>query len=142
METHPNALTETADGAIKLVDRIDSENVGIMVDAVNLHLMQSPHGPEVVRMLGPRIWHFHVKDLSWQGSEDDVDRHTTEDGRVYWYRLLGHGDVDHRPLIRTLREVGYSGHISGECHARGFDELFIAEHELGAMRRLLNEARG
>ena len=137
MEIHFGDLVETGDDAVRMLDMIERPNVGLIYDAGNMCMTPTPYGPEVIRKLGHRIFHFHVKDESWHGDENDPSR-TELHGRVFWHRLLGKGEVDHEPLFRTLKEMGYQGYLSVECHAAGSTPVSVAEHEYRTMREILD----
>jgi len=142
VEIHFGGLPETGDDALRLLEMIDRDNVGLIYDAGNLYLTPAPYGPDVIRKLGDRICHFHVKDESWHDNEDDVSQPVELHGRVFWHRLLSEGEVDHEPLFRTLEEIGYEGYLSVECHVTDYTPTFIAEHEYEAMQEVLARIGG
>ncbi|NLE77860.1 MAG: sugar phosphate isomerase/epimerase [Chloroflexi bacterium] len=137
LELHFGGLVETADDGLKMLDLIGRDNVGLIYDAGNLHLTPAPYGPEVIRRLGSRIIHFHVKDEALRGEPGDPSRGEMF-GRVFWHRFLGEGEVDHQPLFRAMQGIGYQGYLSVECHAAGPSPSYVAEKELAAVKRMLS----
>lgn len=143
MEIHHGSLIESASGTNKLLDLIDRDNVGAIHDAGNMYIADVPYGRESVRELGDRIFHVHCKG---ERRVDDPDlpgafELETKHGREgFQHTLLEEGANDHEPAVETLREIGYDGYLSVECH-RHTDETWsdveIAEHELDRVRALM-----
>jgi sugar phosphate isomerase/epimerase len=93
----PYATLEELPG---LVERI--ENAGICLDIGHAHLVAKRFGRtdswigKQVRKIGENIVHVHVHDNL--GMRDD-------------HLVPGDGEIDFRPVVRTLRSVGYSGAV-------------------------------
>ena len=138
LEIHYGNLLENGESSVKYLDLVDRENVGIIYDPGNMNIVPTPYGPEVIRSLGERIVHFHVKDSAKTGKEDDPNRRVSGHGFVFWNRMLGEGEVDHEPLFRALKEIGYDGFLSTECQVIGGDPVLIAEQEYRHMRNILD----
>jgi L-ribulose-5-phosphate 3-epimerase len=139
MEIHNNSLVETVEGAERLLEMIDRENVGLIHDAGNMYITGTDYGEESVRRLGNKIFHVHVKDElrvddeSLPGSFRNL---TVRGEELFQQQMLGQGGVDHLPLFRALKKIGYSGYLSTECHAAKPD-LYRAEEDLKEIKRLL-----
>lgn len=136
MELHHGGLTETADDALKILKMIDRENVGVIHDAGNMYIAMTNYGRVSVKKLGKYIFHVHVKDelLVPKGSDPDSFEY---EGRCYSHKLLNHGGVDHNPAFAALREIGYDGFLSMECHVPHIDPEMIARHEFITMQEML-----
>ncbi len=139
MEIHNGSLIETVEGAERLLAMINRENVGLIHDAGNMYITGTDYGEESVRRLGEKIFHVHVKDElriddeSLPGSFKNLTQNGTE---LFQQQMLGKGGVDHLPLFKALKEMGYSGYLSTECHAAKPD-LYRAEKDLKEIQRLL-----
>lgn len=146
MEIHAHRLTETVDSTLKLLEMIDRENVGAIHDAGNMYLVDTDFGPETVEKLGDKLLHVHVKDERRvdDGSLPGVFELETRHGpEVFQPRLLGEGAVNHRPLLRALRDAGYDGYASAECHVPMDDpgaDRDVAEHEWEVLREYISDA--
>ena len=141
LEIHHGNLLEDTDSALKYLNLIHRENVGVLFDPGNMNIVSAPFGPDVIRKLGHHILHVHVKDSAKSGSADDPNR-SEGGGLLFWNRLLGEGEVDHGPVFRALKEIGYSGFLSTECQVTGMDAAAVAEHEYRKMREILEEVTG
>ncbi|HOB22276.1 MAG TPA: sugar phosphate isomerase/epimerase, partial [Bacillota bacterium] len=139
MEIHNGSLTETVEGAERLLAMIQRDNVGVIRDAGNMYITGTDYGEETVQRLGEKIFHVHVKDElriedeSLPGSFRDL---TARGNELFQQQMLGEGAVDHLPLFRALKKMGYSGFLSAECHAAKPD-LYRAEKDLEAIKGLL-----
>lgn len=139
MEIHNGSLTETVEGAERLLAMIQRDNVGVIRDAGNMYITGTDYGEETVQRLGEKIFHVHVKDElhiedeSLPGSFRDL---TAQGNELFQQQMLGEGAVDHLPLFRALKKMGYSGFLSAECHAAKPD-LYRAEKDLEAIKGLL-----
>ena len=138
LELHFNHLVESALDAAAMLGRIERSNVGVIHDAGNLFIGGHDFGAESVRLLGHSIYHVHVKDIKRMSQESPgTFKHGTS---LYAVSLLGEGDADHLPAFRALAELGYTGYLSSEYQTRDPDKALAAQHELAAMKRLIEQA--
>jgi D-psicose/D-tagatose/L-ribulose 3-epimerase len=86
-------LVNTADETIALVDRVDADNVGILLDSFHMNI-EEPDPPSAIRAAGRRLFHFHCVDN---------DRGAPGGGRI-----------DFAAQARALAEIGYQGWITAE----------------------------
>ena len=142
IEMHHGNLAEDTGSALRLVEAIDEPAVGLIYDPGNMHIVPAPYGPQDVHALGKHIWHVHVKDTALRGDPEDANRHCGSHGMVFWNRLLGEGEVDHTPLVKALREIGYAGCLSAECQVVGLDPIAVAEHEYAVIAAAIRTAGG
>jgi sugar phosphate isomerase/epimerase len=85
-------IHSTQDG-LALLDEIGYANVGLVLDSFHLNIEDvSVEGS--IRAAGDRLWHFHLSDSN------------------RWHPGAGH--IDFAAIVRTLREMGYEGYVSGE----------------------------
>ena len=126
---------------MRLFAAIDRPNVGAIYDAGNLYLARLPYGPETIHRLGERILHVQVKDASRnRPTPPHLQSEPTLRFGGDFELLLGEGEIDFHPLFGALRNVGYQGWYSVECHAPprpDLDSPSIAAAELRTLRRLL-----
>ncbi|HZG58847.1 sugar phosphate isomerase/epimerase [Paenibacillus sp.] len=139
MEIHNDSLVETVEGSLRLLGMIEYDNVGMIHDAGNMYITDTDYGRDSVMQLGDRLFHVHIKDelriaeVGAPGTFTSLTRH----GREHFVQSrLGEGGADHRPLFDALREVGYSGWMTLECHAP-FPAYERLEHDLNVVRGLL-----
>ena len=136
-EIHFGQYCETVDMACKMIGFVSRPNFGVIHDAANLHISGDIYGEDSVERLGNRIFHVHIKDVMKAAAQDEA-AHDYLAGR-FKRCLLNEGSVDHRPLFRGLKEIGYDGYLS--CEASGGDApIAVAKHEFQQVLRLLRES--
>jgi sugar phosphate isomerase/epimerase len=131
LEIHHGSLIETADSTRRLLDLVDRERVGAILDPGNMFIVGADYGREAVETLGDRVFHVHAKDEARVDDPDLPGAFTTETRRgeeTFQARRLGEGEVDHAPAIEALRERGYEGAIALECHAPAESRAEAEEH--------------
>ena len=137
-EIHFGQYCETVQMARKIIDLVDRPNFGVIHDAGNLHITGIDYGQNSIDILGDRIFHVHIKDMV-RASTDDPTAHDYLAGR-FKRALLGKGDVDHLPLFRALKKIGYEGYLSCEASGEHLGPVETARHEYRAVTELLKRA--
>lgn len=120
LEIHNQSLVETTDSALRLLDLIGDDQVGLIHDAGNMYITDTEFGEESVRRLGSRLFHVHIKDERriGQGGAPGTFKNLTRHGEEFFLQCrLGEGEVDHGGLLRGLREHQYGGWLTLECAA-------------------------
>lgn len=143
LEIHSHRLTETTDATLRLLDRIDRDNVGVIHDAGNMFLVDEPHGPESIERLGDHLIHVHLKDLSKVDDpclEDSFSLETPCGTELFRRECFGDGQIDYEPLFGRLLEGGYDGFVTTETSVRRLDRETVARRELENMRWLVATA--
>jgi protein FrlC len=91
-------LIATTAEAMKLVEELGHENLGVLLDNGHAHVVGEP-ADQAVRRLGDRLFHVHVDDNN--GLRDQ-------------HLVPGDGDFDFASFFAALREVGYDGYLAAE----------------------------
>jgi L-ribulose-5-phosphate 3-epimerase len=120
LEIHNQSLVETTDSALRLLDLIGDDQVGLIHDAGNMYITDTEFGEKSVRQLGSRLFHVHIKDERRIGQvgEPGTFKNLTRHGEEFFLQCrLGEGEVDHGGLLRGLREQRYAGWLTLECAA-------------------------
>jgi sugar phosphate isomerase/epimerase len=128
LENNLNMIS-TLKGTLRVLDAIGRKNVGVNYDPGNLYRSDPDYGAAAVRALGKRIMNVQVKQCDQDGDRIDL--------------LMEEGKVDYRGVFAALREAGYTGHLSAECHRPAdakMNEDEIARHEYAAIKALAGEA--
>lgn len=142
VEIHSTTIVESADAAVDLFERIDRENVCAIHDAGNMYISDTAYGTDSVAELGEWLGHVHVKDevrITDANAYAAFDVETATGTELFQPCLLGTGGADHAPLFAALREHGYDGAMTAECHLPPhgtLDSSTIAEHERNAIEAL------
>jgi D-psicose/D-tagatose/L-ribulose 3-epimerase len=87
-------LLNTAAQAVRFVDAIGEDNVGIHLDTFHMHI-EEPDTAAAIRVCGPRLRYFHVN----------------ENHRGY----IDTGSIDFPPVFRALAAENYAGVIAFEA---------------------------
>lgn len=109
-------FVNTAAEAIRFVGQLNTPHFKIILDVKAMSSEEKPI-PQIIRESWPHFAYFHANDKNLKGP--------------------GFGDVDFRPILRTLGEAGYEGYVSVEVF--NFDEgpQVIAEQSLKNLRAAL-----
>lgn len=120
VETHHVTIAPSASSAIRLLEGLNPDHVGVLFDPGNM----VHEGFEKFRMgmelLGPYLAHVHVKNAGWQQTGE------TADGSAEWKGTwvgVRRGIVPWAQVVADLKAVGYDGYLgiedfSGELGSR------------------------
>lgn len=143
MEIHNDSLVETVESSLRLLDMINYDNVGMIHDAGNMYITDTDYGRDSVLQLGSKLFHVHIKDelrVEEVGAPGTFPATTKHGKEMFLQSRMGEGGADHRPLFEALREVGYSGWMTLECHAP-FPAYERLEHDKNFVLELLAAVR-
>lgn len=115
-ETHGVYLHDTITASMKLVEEINSPQVGVLWDHANLMLFpEVPTLAEAITALGSRIYAVHLKNLLINPSQ------------LLCMSSLGDGIINVREQLRLLVDAGYEGPICIESPRAGDREHFLRQ---------------
>ena len=146
VEIHSSSVAESAGTTVDLLERVDRGNVRAIHDAGNMYISGADYGAGSVAELGDWLGHVHVKDEVRIADPDAYaafDVETAAGEGTFRPCLLGTGGADHAPLFAALRDRGYDGAITAECHLPPhgtLDAPAIAAHERAAVESLWADA--
>ncbi len=113
-ELHHGDLADSADNAMRLIDDIGADNLGVILDPANLFIGNADYLDKAVKTLGTRLSLVHMKDLKKLPSS--APKAFLIEGTYYSHQLLGDGDLKLEKLISVLKENEYTGYLSLEYH--------------------------
>ncbi len=93
LNRYETTLLNNFEQTAEFLDRIKAENVGILADSFHMNI-EEPSMAESLLYAGNRITHVHVSDSNREAP--------------------GHGHIDFRAFVKTLKEIGYDGFYSAE----------------------------
>ncbi|WP_139202042.1 sugar phosphate isomerase/epimerase, partial [Curtobacterium sp. MCBA15_016] len=79
VELHHMTITPSASAALRLVDGLDPEHIGVIHDLGNLVIEGHEDHLAAFELLGPYLAHAHVKNARWVDTGD-----TRADGSTVW----------------------------------------------------------
>ncbi|MBI4025001.1 MAG: sugar phosphate isomerase/epimerase [Verrucomicrobia bacterium] len=112
VETHQGNLTCSPELALRVVERSDPQDVGVILDPANMAVEGMLGWPFAVGLLGPYLAHVHVKNLAWFRQDGA--------GWRFDYTSLPDGLVDWPAVIAALETAGYRGLYSFEDFRGGY----------------------
>lgn len=98
LEPHPHRIMKNADSMLRILDRIETDRIGLNLDPSHLFPM-GEMAQMVVYRVNRKIFHCHFSDNDGQSN-------------AHW--RPGKGKIDWNATVRALHEVGYDGAISLE----------------------------
>lgn len=111
VELHHRTIVASASAAIRLVDGLDPNHVGVIHDLGNVIIEGQEDYRAAFDMLGPYLAHVHVKNVAWRPSG------RSPDGSTVWaeeWATLRDGQADVEAYFRALAEYGYDGWVTVE----------------------------
>ena len=111
IELHHGTLTPSASAAIRALEGLDPEYIGVIYDPGNMVYEGYERYINGLQILGDYVAHVHVKNASL------VPGKRAENGEVIWEQRqnpLTEGSVNFADLFKALRAVGYDHTISVE----------------------------
>lgn len=112
VELHHMTITPSASAALRLVDGLDPEHIGVIHDLGNLVIEGQEDHLAAFELLGPYLAHAHVKNARWVDTGD-----TRADGSTIWqneWAPLRTGQASVSEYLDALRQVGYDGWVTIE----------------------------
>jgi sugar phosphate isomerase/epimerase len=129
---HQGSWVERLEDSIRVADQVDRPNVGVMFNLCHwLRVDASRDYKPLLQRALPRLWAVSLNGADSLDEKPGWDR---------YIQPLDRGDFDVVGLLRTLRELGYSGPIGLQCYGIGGDTRDHLERSMAVWRRLNREA--
>jgi sugar phosphate isomerase/epimerase len=112
VELHHGTVVPSASAAVRLVDGLDPQRVGVIHDVGNLVIEGQEDYAAAFDLLGPYLAHVHVKNAMWRPALP-----SSVDGTVTWaheWAGLRDGQADLEAYFRALHAAGYDGWVTCE----------------------------
>ena len=105
--------------ALSVIDEIDASNLGIQADFYHMN-MEDGHLSETLKLTEGRLMHIHL----------------AESNRY----LLGTGHLDFAGIVRTLKEMNFSGYLSMDSVPAKPDWKTVVEQGISYMKQMEHQA--
>ena len=141
LEVHPTEIAFDIASAERAVEAVDGrEAFGFNYDPSHFGY-QGVDYEEFIYRFGERIYHAHMKDVTWSNQRQDAGVFGGHlpfgDRRRYWdFRSVGRGKIDFDRVIRALNTVGYEGPLSVEWEDPGMDREDGAEESASYVKEI------
>ncbi|WP_406044506.1 sugar phosphate isomerase/epimerase [Micromonospora sp. NBC_00898] len=111
VELHHRTIVASASAAMRLLDGLPPQQVGVIHDIGNLAIEGFEDPLAGFQLLGPYLAHVHVKNVAWRVTGTRVD------GGPRWsaeWAPLREGQADLEAYLGALRRFGYDGWVTVE----------------------------
>ncbi|MBM4069031.1 MAG: sugar phosphate isomerase/epimerase [Planctomycetes bacterium] len=125
-EPEPGMLIDTMDRFAALSARVDHPAFGLTIDIGHLHCQGETPVADHLRHWQGRLWNIHIEDMR-RGIHEHV--------------MFGEGEIDFRPVLRTLTEIGYAGGVHVELSRHGHDAVNVARASLRYLEEMNDERK-
>jgi len=125
IETHIGSLTMSVRDTVRIIEDVNMNNVGILLDYAWVELAGIENGAEAVRKAARHIFHVHIKDWKLE-SRLPLKKESC---------LMGEGTVLWKKVLPELEKIGYTGYISDEYEKYWYPEE-LPEPEIGMKHNL------
>ncbi|QAY73449.1 sugar phosphate isomerase/epimerase [Agromyces protaetiae] len=140
VELHHRTITSSASAAIRLVDGLDPNHVGVIHDLGNLVIEGQEDALSGFQILGEYLAHVHVKNAGWWPTDE-----RRADGGVVWredWAPLRTGQGDVLGYFEALAEHGYDGWVAIEDFSTELPLVARTRDNLAYLREVQNLVRG
>ena len=104
---HTRDWIERIEDSIRVAEKVNRPNVGVMFNVCHwLRVDQQRDYKSLLKQAMPRLWAVSI---------NGADTYDDQPGWKHYIQPLGKGDFDVSGLLRTLRDLGYTGPIGLQC---------------------------
>jgi sugar phosphate isomerase/epimerase len=126
---HVNMWVEREQDCIRLADKVDRPNVGVMFNLCHwLRVSKDRNYEPLLAQAMPRLWSVSI---------NGADEFDPEDGWAHYIQPLGRGSFDVFTLLKTLRRLGFTGPIGLQCYGIQGDVKEHLAESMGVWRSYL-----
>ncbi len=138
IETHIGSQTYSAEDAVRMVEEIDRDNVGILLDFAWVYLAGKENACEAVGLTFQYLFHCHYKDWILSNLEAAQPERKA--------CMMGDGSIPWHELFHELIERGYDGTMSDEYERYWNPDILPPasegmKHNLSYVRSLISDEK-
>jgi sugar phosphate isomerase/epimerase len=120
-EPEPGMFIDSLARFEELHYRIHHQLFGLTIDIGHLHCQGETPIADQLRHWQDRLWNIHIEDM-----REGVHEHL----------MFGEGEIDFRPILRTLKEIGYPGAVHVELSRHSHDAVETARKALEFLKKM------
>ncbi len=125
---HQSSWIERVEDAVRVADKVDRPNVGIMFNLCHwLRVDRQRNYEPLLKQAMPRLWAVSINGADTLDEKPGWDR---------YIQPLDQGSFNVGQFLRTLRQLGYRGPIGLQCYGIGGDAREHLARSMAAWRRL------
>jgi sugar phosphate isomerase/epimerase len=139
VELHHRTICASASSALRLLDGLDPDHVGVIHDAGNLLIEGQEDYRSAFELLGAYLAHVHVKNVAWRETGRRAD------GSAVWsaqWAPLRDGVADFGAYFGALRAHGYDGWVTLEDFSTALPLAERTRDNLAYVRTLARDNAG
>jgi sugar phosphate isomerase/epimerase len=112
-QSHCSSLFETVDGSLKILERVDEPNFGLIYEPANWMISGVDYGAKAIHRLAKHIFNVYVQNhrLNPHGA-GVIQTWVKGPVRVDHIGLWERGGVDSEQVFAALRQIGYRGYVT------------------------------
>ena len=125
---HVGCWVERIEDAVRVAEKVDRPNVGVMFNLCHwLRVDKSRDYRPLLQQAMPRLWAVSI---------NGADQFDPQPGWAHYLQPLDKGSFDVGGLLKTLKELGYTGPIGLQCYGIGGDAREHLARSMAAWRKL------
>lgn len=132
-QCHTDSLFETVDGILKVLDRINRDNFGLIYEPGNLLLCGQPYGRDTLRRFAPRLMNVYLQNHRLDpAGKSRLTTRVRGEVRFEDIPLWQPGGIDFAEVFASLKEIKYTGTVTVHqafAHLAGPDEAAAKSFE-------------
>ncbi|HZU34799.1 MAG TPA: sugar phosphate isomerase/epimerase family protein, partial [Gemmataceae bacterium] len=114
-EPEPGMFIDTMARFTALNERIQHPYFGLTLDVGHLHCLGEVPIAQRLRQWASQLWNIHIEDMRFG---------------VHDHLMFGTGEIDFRPILRTLNEIGYRSGVYVELSRHSHDAVETARRAI------------
>lgn len=120
-EPEPGMFVERMEDFRRLVDELNHPRFGLTLDVGHLHCLDDGSPVERILEFSRHLLNLHIEDMK-KGVHDHLQ--------------FGDGEMNFDPIIKALREVGYTGTLNVELSRHSYDAVEAARKALAFLSNI------
>jgi len=122
IEPEPGLLLDTTDDFLEFIGTVPHSHVALNFDMGHFYCVGEDPA-QAARQLAPWIRHVHLEDIAAT--------------REHRHLVPGHGAIDHRGVLKALKDIGYDGWVTVELYPYESTARQVADEAIAYLEKIL-----